>query len=79
MLPDWTVPVDDAICARLRSCVLCGQQPEVLDIQVQPVGALVLAVARCLRCRNADPTGGTLTVFLAQRYGCTPPERGDNA
>jgi hypothetical protein len=66
---DWTVAVDDVLTTRLRSCTVCGHTPEVLDIEVRRVGRLVLAVAKCLSCRNRDPAGQALEALLEARYG----------
>jgi hypothetical protein len=66
---DWLVAIDDAICARLRACTVCGRRADVLDLELRRVGRLAIATARCRRCRDADPTGQALTALLAQRYG----------
>jgi hypothetical protein len=68
-MPDWTVPLDDILCTRLRSCTVCGRRADVLDVEVRRVGALALATTRCLRCRNADAAGETLAALLETRYG----------
>jgi len=65
---DGTVAEDDAMVERLTACLLCGRRPEVLAIDRVAVGALALSIARCLRCRNTDPTDTRLDTLLEQRY-----------
>jgi hypothetical protein len=71
MDPDWLVAVDDAMCARLRCCTLCGRTEPSLwfDIWHEP-GVVTVAVMLCARCRGEGGRGRErIQQLLERRYG----------
>jgi hypothetical protein len=65
MRSDWTVPFDDILATRFRTCQWCGQPADHLELWAGPSGDAV-AVAGCRRCLDAD-VGGTRRTALVER------------
>jgi hypothetical protein len=56
MRPDWTVPFDDILTTRFRTCQWCSQPAEQLELWAGPSGE-AMAVAAWRRCLDADVHG----------------------
>jgi hypothetical protein len=48
MRPDWTVPFDDILTVRFRTCQWCSQPADELDLWSGPSGEAA-AIAMCRR------------------------------
>jgi hypothetical protein len=67
---DWLTPMDDALCARLRTCTVCGARPGHHGwFDIWTGAGLAVAVLLCARCRAADPKHHTLSALIQRRYG----------
>jgi hypothetical protein len=66
MRPDWTVPFDDILTVRFRTCQWCAQPADELELWSGPSGE-AMAVALCRRCRDADPHGTRRTALVEQQ------------
>jgi hypothetical protein len=65
MQPDWTVPFDDILTTRFRTCQWCSQPADELDLWSGPSGEAI-TVAMCRRCRDADPQGTRRNALVEQ-------------
>jgi hypothetical protein len=66
MRPDWTVPFDDILTVRFRTCMVCAQPADELDLWSGPSGE-AMCIAMCRRCRDADATGARRNLLVAQQ------------
>ena len=64
---DATVAMDDGLCERYLTCLVCGQRQGRRSIDLIAAGGTIYAVARCLRCCARDKTGAQLIARLAAR------------
>jgi len=66
---DGLVPMDDALCGRLRTCTLCGVRLRVHGwFDIWTGATIAVAVLLCSRCRDAECEHPTLSAFMEQRY-----------
>ena len=65
--PDWTVPFDDHLTARLARCTLCGASPLVW-VWAREVHGLAISIGQCRGCRKQDPEHQQVDALLRQRY-----------
>jgi hypothetical protein len=66
---DWTVPLDDGLTERLRTCTACGGGQGLYGRWEIWLGTTrALAIMLCDRCLRADPARQRLTALLERRY-----------
>jgi hypothetical protein len=82
MRPDWTVPFDDMLCLRWRTCVFCGQESDRVELRYLASG-YAMSMGLCQRCVRADATEARRNALVAQqaqrgrgRRGLSPCARG---
>jgi hypothetical protein len=66
MRHDWTVPFDDILTMRFRTCQWCGEPAAHVELWSGPSGDAI-AVAGCRRCLEADLHGTRRDALVAQQ------------
>jgi hypothetical protein len=67
---DWLTPLDDALCARLRMCTVCGVHPGGHGwFNIWSGAGVAVAVLLGARCRAEEPKHHPLAAFMPRRYG----------
>jgi hypothetical protein len=56
MRPDWTVPFDDILTTRFRTCQWCSEPADRLELWCD-ANAEATAIAACRRCLETDGDG----------------------
>lgn len=64
-MDDWTVVMDDYLCARVRVCALCGEVARWLDIRT--VGGRSVLGGLCNRCHTQRGWHAVDQLLKAQR------------
>ena len=56
MGPDWTIAFDDVLCLRFRTCMVCAQQADRVELW-SGVDDEAMAIALCWQCLGRDVGG----------------------
>ena len=77
---DWLTPMDDALCARLRTCTICGARPGPHGwFDIWSGAGVAVAVLLCARCRADELKHHMLAALLERRYGAVRQETSSTA